>query len=151
LFAGALFSLALPRAGTYLRNGPVLIGWYPTRFGADPFKFTFMCTCSTTIQYELSLQFAQWGQHAPKFPSDTNFSNCGSNQCWAGIQKIQIPARISKIDIQWISFEVIFRLIPRVLDIIHHAIRQLNIWKLCRISEMLISSFNIRSKARYQG
>jgi hypothetical protein len=47
--------------------------------------------------------------------------------------------------------EVIFRLIPRVLDIIHHAIRQLNIWKLCRISEMLISSFDIRSKARYQG
>jgi hypothetical protein len=47
--------------------------------------------------------------------------------------------------------EMISRLISRVLDIIHHAICQLNIQKLCRISKTLISSFNIRSKARYQG
>lgn len=101
----------------YLNSSRHLFEEWPTPHWLVP--YTFWCrppfqvyfqmhllmlgTCSTTIQYELSsLQFAQW-VHAPKFPSHTNFSNCGSNQCWADIQKIQIPARISKIDIQWIS------------------------------------------------
>lgn len=87
LFAGALSSLALPRTGTYLRNGPVFIRWYPTHFGADPFKFTFMlhllCLVPALLLSNMSSPFNLLnGSVFPSFPSHTNFSNCGSNQCW---------------------------------------------------------------------
>lgn len=128
----------------------------PYTFWCRPFQVYFQVhllmlgTCSTTIQYELSLQFAQW-VHAPKFPSHTNFSILWFQPVLGGYS--ENPDTSSDIK-NWHPvniIEVIFRLISGVLDIIHHAIRQLNIQKLGRISKVLISSFNIRSKARYQG
>jgi hypothetical protein len=63
-------------------------GLVPYTFWCRPFQVYFqvhlLCFVPALLQSNLisPFNFARWG-HAPKFPSYTNFSDFGSNQCWA--------------------------------------------------------------------